>query len=209
MRAAFDLVYGLLATANTWTANNAFNSTATSGSALSVTRNLTATSTDAPVVAILQDHASDDQPALRVGQDGTGTILDLQVAAATVLSVATTGNLATDGAVTAAAGFRSGGNSMADDTAVDIVTTLQGILFVYAASNVNTNSRYLMAAFRASTTPICQGIVMGSEVTTSTSAVLTGTVGTDAKLNVSVVNGHVYIENRLGATITVAYTILR
>jgi len=74
LKTYFDTLYGLLATANTWTANNAFNSTATTGSALSVTRNLTSTSTDAAVVAIVQDHASDDQAALRTQQDGTGDI---------------------------------------------------------------------------------------------------------------------------------------
>lgn len=73
---SLNLLYGRLAVANTWLANNAFNSIATSGSALSVTRNLTATSTDAPVVSIVQDHASDDQAALRVQQDGSGSIAE-------------------------------------------------------------------------------------------------------------------------------------
>lgn len=45
--------------------------TATSGNALSITRNLTAASTDSPVVSILQDHPSDDQPALQVQQDSS------------------------------------------------------------------------------------------------------------------------------------------
>lgn len=87
MKTYFDTLYGLLATANTWVANNAFNSTATSGSALSVTRNLTATSTDAPVVTILQDHASDDQPAQRVTQDGTGAIAEFLDAATKILAI--------------------------------------------------------------------------------------------------------------------------
>lgn len=88
LKTYFDTLYGLLATANTWTANNAFNSTATSGNALSVTRNLTSTSTDSPVVSIVQDHASDDQAALRVQQDGTGNILNLYDGASLVFSVA-------------------------------------------------------------------------------------------------------------------------
>lgn len=88
LKTYFDTLYGLLATANTWTANNAFNSTATSGNALSVTRNLTSTSTDSPVVSIVQDHASDDQAALRVQQDGTGNILQLYDGASLVVSVA-------------------------------------------------------------------------------------------------------------------------
>lgn len=59
------------------TGNFVFAPTPTSGVGVSITRNLINTSTDSPVVYILQDHASDDQPALQVGQDGTGDILAL------------------------------------------------------------------------------------------------------------------------------------
>lgn len=71
----------------TFIANVAIATLSTTGAALSVVRNLTATSTDSPVVSILQDHASDDQPALKVEQDGTGDILDLLSGATEVLSV--------------------------------------------------------------------------------------------------------------------------
>jgi len=77
LKTYFDTLYGQLAAANTWVANNAFNSTATSGSALSVTRNLAAASTDAPVVSIVQDHASDDQVALKIQQDANISALDI------------------------------------------------------------------------------------------------------------------------------------
>jgi hypothetical protein len=87
LKTYFDTLYGLLATANTWTQQNQFNPANTTGVGLGVTRNLTATSTDSPVVSILQDHASDDQAALRIGQDGTGNILEIQTGGATFISV--------------------------------------------------------------------------------------------------------------------------
>lgn len=41
----------------------------TTGNALAITRNLASGSTDSPVVSIVQDHASDDQPVLYLRQD--------------------------------------------------------------------------------------------------------------------------------------------
>lgn len=93
LKTYFDTIYGLLAAANTWTANNAFNSTATSGSALSVTRNLASASTDAPVVSIVQDHASDDQIGLRVQQDGSGKVFAMFDGATEVMSLLDGGKL--------------------------------------------------------------------------------------------------------------------
>lgn len=66
----------LVSTALTWLVNVTIASTAVTGSALRVIRNLTAASTDSPVVNIIQDHATDDQSALRVQQDGTGDIIE-------------------------------------------------------------------------------------------------------------------------------------
>lgn len=85
--------YGLLAAANTWTQNQSVASTQTTGNALNVTRNLTSTSTDSPVVNIVQDHASDDQDAVRVQQDGTGDIVELLDGATVVLRVLDGGRL--------------------------------------------------------------------------------------------------------------------
>lgn len=76
---------------DTMTGNLAVASVATTGNALNVTRNLTATSTDAPVVNIIQDHASDDQAALRVQQDGSGNLADLYGGAINVLSLLASG----------------------------------------------------------------------------------------------------------------------
>lgn len=59
-----------------WTFTNkiAIAATATTGYALSATRDLPSGSTDSPVVQIIQDNASDDQSALNVRQDGPGPI---------------------------------------------------------------------------------------------------------------------------------------
>lgn len=65
----------------------------TTGNALRVTRNLTATSTDSPLVDFVQDHASDDQVLLRGQQDGTGDILNLFDGATEVVTVLDGGNV--------------------------------------------------------------------------------------------------------------------
>lgn len=47
----------------------AITQTKTTGNAVTISRNLTATSTAAPVVSMVQDHADDDQPVLDLTQD--------------------------------------------------------------------------------------------------------------------------------------------
>lgn len=74
---AGDARYGRLATANSWTQNQSIASTQTTGNALNVTRNLTATSTDSPVVSFVQDHATDDQIVLRIQQDAPAAIVSV------------------------------------------------------------------------------------------------------------------------------------
>lgn len=62
--------------------------TFTTGEALRVIRDLTASSTDSPLVNLIQDHTGDDQIALRVQQDGTGNILSLFDGGSEVVKVA-------------------------------------------------------------------------------------------------------------------------
>lgn len=71
LKAYFDTLYGLLATANTWTQNQTIASTQTSGNALRVIRNLGSGSTDSPVMDVVQDHSSDDQVTMRLQQDAS------------------------------------------------------------------------------------------------------------------------------------------
>lgn len=63
-------------------------------SALKVLRNLSSTNTDSPLVNLVQDHASDDQPALKIQQDATGTnvsALDIICANATYVLLRASG----------------------------------------------------------------------------------------------------------------------
>lgn len=60
---------------------------------------------------------------------------------------------------------------------------------------------YLLASYRAQATPVLQSISAGSATTVGTSA-LSGTTGTDAKMNVACTDGHIFVENRLGSTRT-------
>lgn len=63
------------------------------GTALEVTRNLTASSTDAHVVGFTQDHASDDQDLLRLQQDGSGKLITAIASAVEVMSLLASGLL--------------------------------------------------------------------------------------------------------------------
>ncbi len=104
----------------------------TTGSSLSVTRNLTATSTDSPVASIVQDHATDDQDALQVKQDGTGDILELNDGGTVVLRVPDGGRLEVlSGAIKAAAAV--GSNAIVSLTDADMVNPFTGAGFAPAA----------------------------------------------------------------------------
>lgn len=52
--------------------------TQTTGATILATRNLTAASTNSPVVSAIQDHASDDQPVYYARQDGSGAMMELE-----------------------------------------------------------------------------------------------------------------------------------
>jgi hypothetical protein len=70
----------------------ALTQTATSGYGLSVSRNLASGSTDSPVLYVLQDNASDDQPALQIKQDASANIITgIGTSAATVFEVTSAG----------------------------------------------------------------------------------------------------------------------
>ena len=116
LKTYFDTLYGLLGTANTWTKNNTIASTTTSGNALRVVRDLGSASTDAPVVDFVQDNTGDDQPALRIQQDGTGNIANLHDGATLVVQVVDGGKMAVGSAITTPAGVLHAGASAFLDT---------------------------------------------------------------------------------------------
>lgn len=101
------------------TGNLAIESVAVTGNSLAVLRDLAAASTNAPMVAFVQDNAGDDQAALIVQQDGTGAITILYDGANQVFAVSDGGNvhLGTADALISAlrltlSGTDSGGSAM-------------------------------------------------------------------------------------------------
>ncbi len=68
-----------------------YEQTATTGSAMSITRNLASASTDAPVVLLTQTNTGDDQSLLKLNNDSTGSFaLEIDSEATTVASVSIT-----------------------------------------------------------------------------------------------------------------------
>lgn len=108
---------------DTMTGNLAVASVAVTGNALNVTRNLTATSTDSPVVSIVQDHASDDQGALRVQQDGSGVVAEFLSGATSVVKITATGRVDINTIIRA---LTSSGLSFQDDAGNDGVVIRDG-----------------------------------------------------------------------------------
>lgn len=71
----------------------AITQTSTSGNSLSVTRNLASTSTTLPVVDISQDHASDDQTALHIVQQGNGYFIIGEKSSSAKFTIAEDGDM--------------------------------------------------------------------------------------------------------------------
>lgn len=112
------------------------------------------------------------------------------------------------GKVVAATGIRSVSQSLTDDTVLDITFASMGFMYVTQVSGSGSGTRYLFCVYRATTSPIVTAIDIGADVTTGTTA-LTGTTGTDGKLNVACTStGHIYVENRLGGTFTITVTFI-
>lgn len=181
----------LLGAANTWTNNQTIAGTATAGTTLAVTRNLTATSTDSPVVSIVQDHASDDQDALRVQQDGTGDVIELLDGATVVLRLLDGGRLDVYNIIRAltSSGLRledDAGNlgifieDATGDVAIGTSTTPADIrLYVYDAAGASRIHVETGAATDASvffTTP--SGLILFG-ATGAANSILTGTGAND------------------------------
>ena len=71
-----------------------FVQTATTGSGFSVTRNLTSTSTTAPIMTVENQHATDDQPALKISGNisGSGTAKNVLASTATATAAISGGS---------------------------------------------------------------------------------------------------------------------
>lgn len=139
------------------------------------------------------------------GTDTLTTVNAVATALTTVNAVATvfTGSHFTSGAVT-----------IADDAATSFTPTLTGtsgilIVFKHFISSATCTSTSLIAAFRASTVGYIGGIVTGADYTLTAGTALTGTTGSDGKINVSShTDGKIYIENRLGTSGVFYYLVI-
>lgn len=117
-----DARYGQLAAANTWTKSQTIQSDETTGNVLRVVRDLASASTDAPVVDVVQDNAGDDQAALRVQQDGTGSVAELYDGATLVLRVADGGDLIVTG------------DARIDSGLLELNSTVRSLLGLYSST---------------------------------------------------------------------------
>ncbi len=97
-----------------------------------------------------------------------------------------------------------------NDDSVLIITPHDniGALLINARNDAYKDASCL-AIYRALATSFMEILAQpGIDVQTST-AILTGTTGADGRMTISANdNGNIYIENRLGLTISIAYTIL-
>ena len=99
----------------------------------------------------------------------------------------------------------STGNSMGDDSVISFTPTVQyGILGVHS---VSTDFAWFSFRCQAGGAECVMLSITGRGI--ATTGILTGTTGTDGRLNVSpATNGNIYIENRLGGATTVGYTVI-
>lgn len=101
--------------------------------------------------------------------------------------------------------FRTFSASVADDAVASIdIPNISAIVLGFAAA---TDS-YFQAYIRASGSLACQTMVIGTAANNAGLTALTGTTGTDGKLNFSANGGKFYIENRLGSSQIIKLTVL-
>lgn len=119
------------------------------------------------------------------------------------LKVAGTTRLAADGSINGT--IKTASVTIADDAATTITPlSATGIILVTAG----TSERYSLCHFGAIASPYVNDIKTGTSAAVTT-GILSGTTGADTKLTVSAAsNGNVYIENRLGSSVTVKYTLI-
>lgn len=163
--------------------------------------------------------------ALSTSQIATGdqfVIVDVSdtthAASGTTKKLAASGLVWTDGAQTitgaktfsaavtfsdiiAMAHARTRSDAIADDN-VAVITPFQntGVILINATTFTNTVSGIL--SYRAASGAIMHILAGGANLESSTS-ILTGTTGTDGKVTISAnSNGNIYLENRMGGSIT-------
>ncbi len=94
--------------------------------------------------------------------------------------------------------LKGNGLTLQDDTATDATPTdVSGWVFIYTI----LYNEWAIMLYKVSTTNALSIALGGTNFTVSTGTTLTGTTGTDGKINISVnqATGKMYFENRLGA----------
>lgn len=179
----------LLATAQTFTAAQAFGTGASGGQ-----------------VAIKAASASTIGLYVSTASSPTANIAEFANNGTTKASIATTGELVIPG-------MRSGSATINDD-AVATLTPVQtvGLIVIYCKSPLSNALRNQVSAVVAYdvSANFVRILTQASTIMegTGASSVLTGTTGTDGKFTVGAYGGTVYLENRIGASIAVNYLII-
>ncbi len=156
--------------------------------------------------------------------DAAAGYIDIQTNGTTKISVNKTGSidfnegidlndndLENAGQVTAQA-FHSSAFNLADDTAttIDIGSVRSGIFMLTVDTNTSGDQAYFMGSFWAGTSNNGFTYNTQAEVVNVSTSVLTGTTGLDDWVTISVPasSTEIYIENRLGETLTFRVTII-
>lgn len=99
-------------------------------------------------------------------------------------------------------------DSIADDGVVSFSFGLSAVGMIILSSTTFGDSVPGIIHFRAASSPTCTKIAGGSNLNVTT-GVLTGTTGTNGRVTVSCTDGGViYIENRMGSTMSIRTTFL-
>jgi hypothetical protein len=96
--------------------------------------------------------------------------------------------------------------NLADDTVQ--VINLERSIFTGVGILSCAGTHYGMFVVRAASSPAVTAMITSSASVNSTTGVLAGTTGTDTKLTLSAVDKVIYIENRLGSSQAVHFTLL-
>ena len=157
-----------------------------------------------------------DAHVVATDANGDATVVDLTVSGGLNLGTATG---AGTGAIAASAGATFGspvtGTRFTTSGSVDInddaVATITGpgraLLCINGRDNASQNVSCIVVV-RALIAPHAVVIAQPSTLVATSTSVLNGTTGADGKFTVSATNGTVYLENRTGAAVDIAYTLL-
>jgi hypothetical protein len=98
---------------------------------------------------------------------------------------------------------------LADDTVLAYAPATEIGVMIIHGRNTSYSNAYAIVSYRVTATAYCLAMVAGSGMGTFGTGILTGTSGTDTKVNIGCnANGNIYIENRTGGAASFSITIL-